>query len=62
MAWGDVNGDGLVDVVDVIQTVNIILEFVQPIQAQLWGANCNGDGVVDILDTICIVTIILEGT
>lgn len=59
---GDVNGDGQVDIIDVVLTVNIILESLEPTSAQRRGADCNGDSVINILDTICIVSIVLEGT
>jgi hypothetical protein len=58
---GDVSGNGTVDVVDVILTVNIILEITDPTPAQIRGADCSGDGIINIIDSICIVTIILNG-
>ena len=57
---GDVNGDGQIDVLDVILAVNIILELMDPTSAQFKGADCNGDGIVNIVDSICIVTLVLE--
>ncbi len=58
---GDVNGDGHIDVVDVVQAIQIILETIDPLPAQRWGADCSGEGLVDIIDTVCIVNIILNG-
>jgi len=51
---GDVNGDGVVNILDIIATVNIVLggEFNN-------SADLNSDGNVDILDVILIVNIIL---
>ena len=55
VSFGDVNGDSVVDILDVITTVNIVLGDV------VWNddADVNGDGVIDILDIISIVNIIL---
>jgi hypothetical protein len=57
---GDVNGDGGIDILDVVWTVNIILNIGwHPTEYELWAADCNGDGVVDVLDIVGIVRIIL---
>ena len=54
---GDANGDGNIDVLDVVSTVNIILGFSEFTPA----ADLNQDGVVNVLDVISIVNIILGG-
>lgn len=57
---GDLNGDGMINVLDVIRAVNIILELPpEPTEQELWAADCNGDGVVNILDVVGIVNVIL---
>ena len=53
---GDLNGDGTINVLDVIITVNIILGT-QPYN-QL--GDINGDGGINFLDIVSIVNIILE--
>ncbi|UCE18504.1 MAG: dockerin type I repeat-containing protein [Gemmatimonadota bacterium] len=56
---GDVNGDGGVDVLDVLATVNHILG-IQALEGDaLWLANCNGDADIDVLDVLGIVNVIL---
>ncbi len=50
---GDVNGDGVVNILDVVAAVNIVLSGEYQISVDL-----NGDGSVDILDVILIVLII----
>ena len=52
---GDVNGDGSIDVLDVVLTVNIILNLSDPAPA----ADLNQDGVINVLDIVIIVNIIL---
>ena len=55
---GDVNGDGLVDVFDVTQLIDIILQAEESSPA----ADLNQDGIVDIADVIILVDKVLNGT
>jgi len=57
---GDVNGDGIVNILDVVQVVGIILDTINPTDAQLAAADISGDGIVNILDIVQIVYIILN--
>jgi len=52
---GDLNGDGVIDILDIIALVNMILNGEYSIVADL-----NEDGVVNILDIIIYVNIILS--
>ena len=52
---GDLNGDGLIDIQDLIILINMILANEYDILADL-----NEDGVVNILDITIYVTIILN--
>jgi len=56
---GDVNGDGQVNVLDVVRTVNIALGRVQPTDEERYAADANGDGVINVLDVVRIVNIAL---
>ncbi|MFQ6093649.1 MAG: dockerin type I repeat-containing protein, partial [bacterium] len=57
---GDVNRDGEINVLDVVQAVNIILEIGDPpTDYELWAADFNQDGLVNILDVVLIVNEIL---
>ena len=51
---GDVNGDGLISVLDVVQVVNMVLGSEYDANADV-----NGDGSTDVLDVIIIVNMIL---
>ena len=56
---GDVNGDGNVDISDVVGLVNIILSDGTDENS---SADVNGDGNVDISDVVALVNIILSDT
>ena len=56
---GDMNQDGMIDVLDVITFVNIILDFVEVTDYHWIAGDLNGDNSLDILDIILIVEIIL---
>ena len=50
---GDINGDGTVNILDIVEVVNIVLSGNYQLTADV-----NSDGSLDILDIILIVTII----
>ncbi|UCE19679.1 MAG: hypothetical protein JSV84_04865 [Gemmatimonadota bacterium] len=63
---GDVNNDGTVDLLDILETVNIVLGTQTPDNDEFWRAdcnasvgNCNGDGTVDLFDIVKIANITL---
>ncbi len=58
---GDVNMDGAVNILDVVLTVNYILNIADLTDYQQELADLNSDGVVNILDIIGIINLILEG-
>ena len=53
---GDLNGDGLINVSDIIITINIILG----IQEINLSADMNADGFVDVTDVILLVNLIIS--
>ena len=56
---GDANLDGIIDVMDIISTLNHITDDIPLSGESLVQADINGDGNVDILDIIQIMNIIL---
>ena len=54
---GDINGDDLINVLDVVILVNIVLGNDDPVDA----GDLNGDGIYNILDVVMLVNIILNG-
>ena len=55
MLLGDVNGDGTLNVLDVVQLVNMILSGgdISP------ASDVNGDGALNVLDIVQLVSLIL---
>jgi len=57
---GDVNGDGSINVLDIVVTVNVILS-IEPITDELLSsADLNFDGNIDVLDVVLIINMILS--
>ena len=57
---GDVNTDGSIDVLDVVNTVNFILGVSNPSAQEACAADVNSDGNIDVLDAVQIVNFILN--
>ena len=58
---GDLNLDGIVNVVDIIGMVNSVLGAIQLTDDQTCSADMNDDGIVNVLDITIVVNIILNG-
>jgi hypothetical protein len=58
---GDVNGDGAINVVDIVNMVNFALQIEEPSEYESWAADLNQDGDINILDIVSVVNIILYG-
>ena len=52
---GDLNNDGIANVIDIVQLVSLILNNQDDIEADL-----NNDGIINVLDVIILVNIILD--
>ena len=57
---GDVNGDGVVNVTDIVATVNYIMEKPSD-DFNKDAADLNGDGEINVTDIVKMVTIIMSG-
>ncbi len=57
---GDVNNDGVIDVLDVVRCVAIIMGDIEPTEYELWAGDVNGDEMMDVLDIVIIVDYIME--
>ena len=56
---GDINGDGNVDVVDVVLLVNIVLASSELSPESFCAADFNGDGFVNVVDIVNLVSFVL---
>ena len=52
---GDVNGDSITNILDVVLLVNVILLGNEPGDC----SDVNGDGIINILDVVLLVNLIL---
>ena len=52
---GDINEDGIVNVLDIVQVVNLVL-----VSEYEENGDLNGDGIVNVLDIVQLVNIILN--
>ena len=53
---GDINGDTLINIQDVVVCVNIVLGFAPEVST----ADMNGDGAINVQDIITLINIILN--
>ena len=54
---GDLNSDGIINILDVIEVVSLILENSQYNEL----ADLDSDGLVNVIDVILLVNLILNG-
>ena len=57
---GDVNQDGIINILDVVTIINIILSTGVPTENQLSNSDLNNDEVINILDVVILVNLILN--
>ena len=57
---GDINADGNINVIDVVQLVSFILGNTSPSENEVSAADLNSDGLLNILDVVALVNIILS--
>ena len=57
---GDLNQDEAIDILDVIISVNIILEITEPTIYQSIASDLNSDGEINIQDIIIMINLILD--
>ena len=56
----DVNNDGMINVIDVVQTVNLVLGGNSPTTWENCAADGNSDGLINVLDVVLLVNYILN--
>jgi hypothetical protein len=58
---GDVNGDGVINVLDIVSTVSFVMGTQSPSDEEACAADYNGDGTINVLDIVSIVGVITGG-
>ncbi|MBL7053018.1 MAG: dockerin type I repeat-containing protein, partial [Candidatus Marinimicrobia bacterium] len=58
---GDINGDGSVNVLDVLRLVAFILGTDEPTSTEFLAGDWNGDGNLNVMDVLGLVNFILNG-
>jgi len=58
---GDLNNDGIINVLDIVNLINYILGVISPNDCQHLVSDINGDSNLDILDIVLIVNDIFGG-
>ena len=56
----DVNLDGFINVVDIVNTVYIIFNAISPTSQQECAADANQDGTINVVDIVTIVNFIFS--
>lgn len=56
---GDLNYDGLINVVDIISVINIIIGTILPTEYQSSAGDINVDNIINVVDIIVMVNMIL---
>ena len=54
------NTDGVINILDVVSTVNFVVDILVPTDDEACAADYNDDGVINVLDIVSIVNIILN--
>ena len=53
---GDINGDGILNILDLVSLVNLVLS-----DEYMYAGDLNEDGTLNILDVILLANLILNG-
>ena len=57
---GDVNEDGIINILDIVAVINFVLLTTNPNDTQFTASDMNSDGIINILDIVIIVNLILS--
>jgi len=57
--FGDVNGDGILDVSDLVMYIDFVLGYSEPEEEQFLSGDVNYSGQIDIIDIVMVIDAIL---
>ena len=58
---GDVNGDGEINVIDIVLAVSFAILTDYPSDSEFWASDVNNDGIINVLDIVQLVNMVLNG-
>ena len=59
--FGDINCDSIINILDIVTTVNIVVGGVDGFtDYQLWAADINSDSIINVLDIVLLVNIVVN--
>ena len=58
---GDINQDGILNILDIVMEVNFILNAETPTECEFWSADLNDDEILNVLDIVQLVGLVLNG-
>ena len=56
---GDINGDSILNIQDVVILINFILGSADPTDQEYYAADINGDGILNVQDVVILINMIL---
>jgi hypothetical protein len=56
---GDINADGIINILDIVSIVNFVMNIAIPTDEEICAADYNNDGIINVLDIVSVVNIIL---
>ena len=57
---GDINYDGLINVLDAVLIINFIIYIENPTNEQFIASDINNDTSLDILDVVLLINLIID--
>jgi len=61
-SYGDVNFDGIINVVDIVSIINFIIDEASTNNSELICGDINQDGFINVVDIVAIVNIIIDSS
>ena len=58
---GDINNDGLLNILDIVLVIGFILNNSTPTDTEFIASDINEDGIINVLDVVLLVNSVLEG-
>ncbi len=58
--YGDINTDGNIDILDILEQINFILDIVNPSESDICASDLNDDSNIDLLDSILLINLIIN--